>query len=125
MSSSSRVRAVTTVLLAGYWLVLLTATHLPTVPAGVSKSDKLLHFLAFGVLGFLVGIWLLVRNPSAKKYLVLLAVISTYAAVDELTQPLTGRHGDVWDWVADTVGAALGLLLAVVMRRIVQQEARN
>lgn len=45
------------------------------------------------------------------------AVLAVYAAIDELTQIPVGRTGSVNDWLADVVGAAIGLVLFAVFRR--------
>jgi VanZ family protein len=37
--------------------------------------------------------------------------VAAYGGLDELTQPLTNRTCDPWDFAADVVGAALGLFL--------------
>lgn len=48
---------------------------------------------------------------------------SLYGAVDELHQAtVPGRSADVADWVADTLGAAFAVTLAVLWQR---QRARD
>lgn len=43
-------------------------------------------------------------------YVCLFVVAACYGAVDELGQiPIPGRHADIWDWVADMLGAVAGL----------------
>jgi VanZ family protein len=37
-------------------------------------------------------------------------VYLVYGALDELTQPLTGREADVADWVFDAIGVGLATL---------------
>src|SRR5262245_24342531 len=46
------------VVLVAYWLLLITATHIPKVPEplGFRPSDKLVHLAAYAVLGALVGL---------------------------------------------------------------------
>jgi VanZ family protein len=34
-----------------------------------------------------------------------------YAGLDEWTQSFVGRHASAWDWMADAIGAFLGLAL--------------
>ncbi len=70
--------------------------------------DKAIHFLIFGVLG-----WLMTRGfinaPGtfiSKYYMWFVIVIAFFFAVlDELHQSqIPGRYPDAWDWVADTLG---------------------
>jgi VanZ family protein len=115
--------------LAVYWLALVLATHLPPsadVPA-IETSDKLLHGLAYMILGFLVvAAWELSVGRLNGRHLVVawLAVVA-WAAMDEITQIPVGREGDFWDWTADATGAAIGILLFVVVRRLVERRDRS
>ena len=55
---------------------------------------------------------LLRRWLASPHWLSLLAILATYAALDELTQPLFARDAELFDWLADRAGAALGLGMA-------------
>lgn len=47
---------------------------------------------------------------SARRVLGVLAIVSLYAATDELHQRFVGsRTGSAWDWLLDTAGGGLGL----------------
>jgi VanZ family protein len=102
-------------LLAGYWLTLFVLTHLPRVgPLSVAaKHDKLAHAAAYAVLAALlatawqIGAGLLSVSQLAWAWLALLV----YAGLDEWTQSFVGRHASAWDWMADAIGAFLGLAL--------------
>lgn len=99
-----------------YWLVLVTATHIPKVPEplGFRPSDKLVHFAAYALLGALVAfVFAQYRRPSWWTAAGLLLALTIHGALDEATQPLFGRHADVADWGADTIGAALGIGLVM------------
>ena len=92
--------------LATYWLAMAVGTHLPPGPDGpVSINDKLLHFGGYFGLAVLLSVTFR-RLPAAA----VVAIAVGYGAIDELTQPPFGRTADVWDWVADFVGASLGAL---------------
>ncbi|MDF0643278.1 MAG: VanZ family protein [Nitrospira sp.] len=75
-------------------------------------SDKLLHAVEYAVLGVLCyrGFrW--AAGPAAARRAVLLsiALVSAYAMTDELHQFFVpSREASSWDWVADTIGAAIG-----------------
>lgn len=98
-------------LLASFWLSVFIATHLPKVPRALGRvSDKTLHFVAFAILGYLLSWVLFGRTKSfANHALTVIAIIAVYAAVDELLQIPVGRVCDFQDWVADMIGAAVGL----------------
>lgn len=104
-------RAVMLVLVV-YWLTLITAMHIPRVPEPLSfrASDKVVHLLAYAVLGALVGLaWSLRWRFGWLAALGLWVLLAAHGALDEVTQPIFGRHADVLDWYADMLGAALGL----------------
>lgn len=98
-------------LLASFWLSVFVATHLPKVPRALGRvSDKTLHFAAFAILGYLLS-WVLYSRIKgiANHGLTILAIIAVYGAVDELLQIPVGRVCDFQDWVADMIGASMGL----------------
>lgn len=108
--------------LAGaYFLALVAGTHLP--PAALRMpprfSDKLLHFGGYTVLAFLLAMaWETSTGRLNGRHLRLLwTAIMVFAVVDEVTQLLVGRDAEVGDWLADGVGAAVGLLLFCAWRR--------
>lgn len=118
------------VVTAAYAVVLVVATHIPRleVSFGVGTpvpADKMLHCLAYGVLGFLVG--LIAADPDQRVFRWLPAAFASvvgFAFLDEITQPMCGRAAEAFDWVADAIGSAAGLSLAAVCHaamRIVRQ----
>ncbi len=107
-----RARIASQIVLFLYWLLLIFATHYPH-PEQITPqtSDKLLHFGAYGVLAGLVGmVWSFDRPWNLKVFVVLALALSLHGVLDELFQIPVGRHADVMDWIADTVGAVGGLL---------------
>jgi VanZ family protein len=99
--------------LAGYWLALFTATHLPLETPGLPGPgmDKLVHVAAFAALAAIFGVtWRLVLGRIEWRHvLAIWLIIAVYAALDEWTQDWVGRHASVQDWAADVVGAAVAL----------------
>jgi VanZ family protein len=81
----------------------------PPAPEG---SDKLVHFIAFAALAF----------PLARTgRLGLVAVFigaSTFGGLIELIQPTFNRSADIGDWVADTIGVAIGIGGGLLYRRL-------
>ena len=92
------------------WAGLIFAlSSIPSLDSGLGTWDlvlrKLAHFAEYGVLAVLayraVG-----RAPAA------IGIASLYAVTDEFHQAfVTGRHGSPVDWLIDTAGAAVGVLL--------------
>ncbi|TWU11403.1 VanZ like family protein [Symmachiella macrocystis] len=99
------------IVLIVYWSALFIGTHAPTVPSGVAEvSDKLLHYLAYGGLAFLLAMDQNARGPLTwRRRGQIFAVVAVYAALDELLQIPVGRTADIRDWVADILGALCGL----------------
>ncbi len=106
---------------AAYAVVLVVATHIPRLQVSFDVGlavppDKFLHFAAYGVLGFLVG---LIATESGLKWRRwfprALAALAAFALVDETTQPMFGRAAEPFDWFADIVGGGIGLSVAAVV----------
>ena len=75
-------------------------------------TDKLVHLIAFAALAF----------PLARTGRIGLIPVfvgaSTFGGLIELIQPSFGRSADMQDWIADIAGVALGIMLALVYRRL-------
>jgi len=103
---------------AAYAVTLVVATHIPRLDVSFDTAtpvpgDKVLHFAAYGVLGFLVGLIAVeARHNRRRVFLLALVAISAFALLDETTQPMFGRAAEAFDWVADVIGAAAGLAAA-------------
>lgn len=95
-----------------YTGVLIVATHLPSVGGMVRYpgADKVLHVLAYTVLGTLAAAVIgSIRGLSLRNLTALLVVLALFAAADELTQPWFRRQAELGDWLADCVGFSLGV----------------
>lgn len=88
-------------------------------------ADKVAHFGAYAGLGALLcrayrGSGL---TGSAALWLTLLTA-SLYGASDEWHQSFVpGRSADPSDWLADTLGAALGAMLFLLVLRVLDRKA--
>ena len=107
-------------LLVMYWAALLVATHLPGSGGGLPPLiwDKALHAGAFTGLTFLLLLaWNWGRPATLVNYATVLLLVAGYGALDELTQLLVPlRNADVWDWVADVIGAIGGAVFYALIR---------
>jgi VanZ family protein len=98
------------------WAALIFGlSSIPALSTGLGTWDtilrKLAHTAEFAVLAALL--WRALRNEVAA-----LVVAVAYAATDELHQTFVrGRHGSPVDVAIDGVGAAIGLVLVLHVRR--------
>lgn len=105
-----------------YWPTVFTLTHLS--PIKISRlaiqtmlSDKLLHFLAYLVLIFVI--WFAVgpeKKVNWRKSNVwkILAAVIIYAAIDEWLQGYVMRNPDIMDFVWDIAAIFTGLLILTI-----------
>jgi VanZ family protein len=92
----------------------------PFLPPEIFLQDKLLHAAEYAVLGGLLVPALRVAGLRPRVALLAAVVVaSAFGATDELHQSFVpGRNADVADWVADTLGAAVGALVATAALRL-------
>ena len=81
--------------------------------------DKIAHLILFGILTF-ITLWgyrkklLDINYPNRKKIYAIVALISImYSGLTEILQKyfFINRYGSIYDFVADTIGCALGMFL--------------
>lgn len=85
----------------------------------VSNLDKVVHAILFALLVFFWGFFFNRNKPGANlKMLVIIVLLSVmYGIAMEYVQLFTGRDFDVWDMVADAVGALAGGLLLLIKNK--------
>ena len=84
------------------WGTLMPLEELPSVPG----TDKLQHFVAFGV--FVLPVCLLM---PARTWLIF-AIAVLYGALIEIIQPYVNRYGEMGDFWADAGGAVIGVVIS-------------
>ena len=107
-----------------YSVFLVVATHLPRVPTfvRVPGADKLLHFIAYGCQAMLaMGALYFTNRLVLKNVIYLTIILTTFGAIDELTQPIFSRQTELLDWVADCVGILFGVCSAQLIVHIRSQ----
>jgi len=122
-----RLRHVLLALLILLWAGAFTLTHLPPkkVP-NFHVSDKTLHLVGFTGLASAFGVTMLAYGvPRRRRLLWLFAIMLTYAAADELTQPLTGRTADFYDWLFDAAGTLIAAGLTETLAFVVGKRKRQ
>lgn len=99
------------------WLSSLTPEQLPS--AAFMTWDKLNHFAAFTVGGWLAATALQAGRPGGSlrlRFFAAILIVAVFGALDETRQLFTpGRSGaDLYDWIADFLGASAGAILSVL-----------
>ena len=128
--ASNTPKKLSTLLAMSYLVFMFIMTHMPTqnVPRTLaSANDKLLHTLAFLVLGLVLSfsMQLRVRHYGWYAYAIPTFVFGfVYSWFDELTQPWVGRHFDLKDLVFDGLGLVMGMLLFEGVRRLLAKVLR-
>jgi VanZ family protein len=89
--------------------------RLPRAPV----TDKTAHFIAYFVLGCLLGAAMWISNPDRRGIaLWVLAICAAYGAIDEVTQDWVGRYCELADWFADIIGAGCAAAVITAFRMI-------
>lgn len=123
-----RLAIIAVTVLVVYWTALFIATHVPdsTGGEGFRHADKLAHAGAYAILAWLAAMVLRIAHwPVLRICLTVLAVCAIYGALDEWLQGFTKRTASPFDWVADVVGAALGLIVFLMTHNRIRQLYRR
>ena len=88
---------------------LTTLTPVEKLPT-VSGSDKVYHLISFAILTLPIAI----IRPRAIWIILSLSI--AFGGAIELLQPLVNRNCEMADFLADPVGAILGVLVAGALR---------
>lgn len=99
------------------WLSSISHDDLPRT--AFATWDKLNHFAAFAVGGWLTASALRLTRPEAPVvgwFVFAVLLIAAFGAFDEFVQLSSpGRSGaDPYDWIADSLGAIAGASLTLV-----------
>ena len=95
-----------------YVALILTLSSIPNLraPRGLRAPDKLIHFVEYGVLGFLLR--RAVGLPGVRGWALASGIAVAIGGLDERVQSMVpGRDPSILDWCADGLGAALGAWL--------------
>lgn len=109
--------------LATLTVIYQSLSPVNAVPS-VTHMDKVVHFLAYGILS---GLWTLALPRRA--YVQIVGAMIALGLALEFGQHVMelGRTGSIWDALANSFGAALGGFTASLLRRISRPKllARN
>jgi VanZ family protein len=100
------------------WCGAFTLTHLPgqDLPDVLQHTrHEVLHFVGFlGLASAFLAALMAYNMPRGRRLWFMLTVMLTYAAFDEMTQPLTHRHAAVEDWAVDAAGTLTAIFVLEV-----------
>jgi VanZ family protein len=104
-----------------YWLAIFALTHspvVPTPPLPVRAIDKIAHLGVFAILAFLLcAAGTTLRHSPRRVVATVIVIVAAYGAFDELTQQLVpDRFSDFHDWIADMLGAGVGITAFILAR---------
>ncbi|MDR4506957.1 MAG: VanZ family protein [Candidatus Brocadiaceae bacterium] len=95
-----------------YCIYIVSSRDTSSVPL-FPHIDKLIHFIEFGILGFMMC-WVISSFGMKTKiffYLLAIGITSLYGASDEIHQFFTPhRSMDILDWLSDTLGATTAVI---------------
>ena len=101
-------------LLSALMLVIVTlaslspVAQLPSVPG----SDKTHHFVSYAAVVFPIAL------AKPKHWLSLALLVIGWSGAIELIQPYVNRYGEWLDLAANSAGVLIGILLAMLSRRL-------
>ena len=81
-------------------------------PPGPDGRDKIVHLIAFAALAFPLA------RTGRFGLIPVFVGASAFGGLIELIQPSFGRSADMQDWIADIAGVGLGIMLALLYRRL-------
>ena len=98
-----------------FFLSSLPSSVVPNL--GISFGDLIIHFFEYSVFGYFLALAIM-QSPSKinwKNFLAVFIIGSLYAASDEYHQSFVeGRFSEVNDFLADSAGVILGLVVFVI-----------
>ena len=109
-------------LVAAYAMIIFILSSLtspsPVPIPDIFMADKLIHFVEYAILGFLLFA-ALYEGMAVKKAVFFSVVMATiYGATDEFHQHFVAeRHADIFDFFADSMGGVAGASTGALLKR--------
>ncbi len=114
-----------------YWALIFILTTLPgnVIVNSIKLSDKVEHILAYFGLSFLLMFFFRFLKSHyliLKRLFFTLLIAMLYAGFDEIHQMfIPRRQADLLDFLADTLGAILGVLIAEIIIYICDRKLKS
>lgn len=117
---SRNLRRVSLWLAIGWMATIYYASSQPFIPTPnlFSNQDKLFHLIVYGILGVLLLLSCRYTSPGYSGIQITRTVViaSLYGISDELHQSFVpGRELELIDWLADTLGALIAVLVLALL----------
>lgn len=107
-----------TLIVIGILYLSLTPTETLTV-----GNDKISHFIAYSCLMWNIG---LIQLPSKKKLRIgIIAALSLGCLVEVIQHFVPGRFMSFGDVIANSIGVAIGCLIALLLYKPIQHWLRK
>ncbi len=109
---------------AGFHFVM---THLPpgNMPT-VRTSDKMLHFLSYGLLSGCLYLTLWIgAMPVRRTALMVVFAAAVFGLFDEILQVPVGRDPELMDWIVDVAAAIIAAACLSLLRVVLARRARG
>lgn len=110
MSKTQRILLSSPAILFAITIFVVSSGPMPDLPKlGIQWEDKILHFIAYALLGFSIILFIKANfQKTDKKHIIIWSIIITslYGLSDEIHQYFVpGRCSEFLDWLADFLGA--------------------
>lgn len=106
--------------------VILSTFPVEDLSPNVSNIDKIGHAAAYAALGFLYAVaWHRHGSSHAAVAERSLALALLFGALMEFVQSHVGRDPSMADWIADGIGAVVGIGLWKTWRIVVETTAKR
>lgn len=118
---SRRLGTILTIVVAGSILVLSLIPKPPEILGGFHLADKVAHFIAYQVLSFLLFTSFF-EGKQVGAILIVAALCILYGGLIEILQIFTHRQPEIWDLVADLIGAVCGAAVGAGLSRRIRSK---
>lgn len=88
-----------------------------TGPLGVVGFDKWLHVSTYATFAFLSALGMRART-TRQLAVVVLVTVAFGVGIEGLQYPVAARSADIFDAMANTIGAAVGVIIWTVIRQL-------
>jgi len=108
------------IVVAAASVVLSLLPDPPEIPGGFQFADKLAHLFAYLVLSFLVFASFFEGKRVGTALITVMiaaALCVVFGGLIEILQIFTGRQPELWDLVADLIGAVCGAFIGAGLLR--------
>ena len=91
-----------------------------------SGFDKVVHFVEYGILGFLLFRVIFSSGKASAKWSSVLVILFAAAvgALDESYQSFTGRDSNIYDWFSDLLGATIAAICCLALYAKAQEKIK-